>query len=349
MSSSSAAAALPPSFQAWRVHEQDDGTFVGAEETIHISDEAKTKDDSGIWIRVTHSSLNFKDALSASGNKGVTRNYPHTPGIDAAGIRLDTNEPVLVTGYDLGMNTDGGFGEYIQVPSADWIVDIPRQWQPQNDAASAARTSMIYGTAGLTAGLLVQKLVAMANAVPGQTVAVTGASGAVGSVVTELLGRCLGMHVVAITGKSSAANQEFLKTLGAAEIVGREVLEPSKKPLLKPRFDHAIDTVGGAPLAELLKQIKPDGAVACCGNAAGLQLDTTVLPFILRGVSLLGVDSVQIDRARKTAIWQKLANEWACPHIEATAKDIGRKDLQTYLEAFAKGESSGKIVLDHSL
>mmetsp|Transcript_19291 Transcript_19291/g.39082 ORF Transcript_19291/g.39082 Transcript_19291/m.39082 type:complete len:371 (+) Transcript_19291:215-1327(+) len=343
-------ASLPKTFQAWRVNQQEDGTFLGSEQTLQTATDLASFAEGveTVTIQVSHSSLNFKDALSASGHKGVTRNFPHTPGIDAAGYVVDSDDdddddkkPVLLTGYDLGMNTDGGFGELIRVPK-NWVVDMPEPWT-QN-----LRTPMIYGTAGLTAALMVNKLVQRGEAVAGQTVAVTGATGAVGSVAVELLSR-LGYHVVAISGKASTV--EHLKTLGAHEVLGREeVLETSKKPLLKPRFDHAIDTVGGAPLVELLKQIKPDGSVACCGNAAGIGLpDATVLPFILRGVQLLGVDSVEIDVALKTAMWQKLAHEWACPVTEANAVDIGRHQLKEYLDKFLTGQSSGKVVLDHSM
>ncbi|MEQ9547762.1 MAG: YhdH/YhfP family quinone oxidoreductase [Marinobacter sp.] len=326
-------------FKAWRVQEQD-GEYVGSEQTLSTGDLPANE----VLIRVSHSSLNYKDALSASGNKGVTRKFPHTPGIDAAGevIESATGEPsvgsqVIVTGYDLGMNTDGGFGEYIRVPAA-WCVALPKGWE--------GRTAMIYGTAGLTAGLCVQKLLKM-GATPDQgKVAVSGASGAVGSVAVELLST-LGFEVVAISGKQDHAVE--LKALGASEVIGRDALAAEKKPMLKPVFANAVDTVGGQPLAELLKQILPGGSVSCCGLVAGPQLETTVLPFILRGVNLLGVDSVEIPLADKAAVWKKFAGEWACPKTEASARDVGRGQLDGALKAFLKGESSGKIVLDHAL
>lgn len=289
-------------------------------------------------IQVSHSSLNYKDALSATGNKGVTRNFPHTPGIDAVGTRQDTGESCLVTGYDLGMNTDGGFGERIRVPE-EWIISPVPFGKPE--------TAMIYGTAGLTAGLCVQKLLQMgANPFQGR-VLVTGSTGAVGSVAVELLAK-LGFEVVALTGKVDS-HKDALMELGAKEIVGRETLESTKKPLLRPSFANAIDTVGGTPLAEVLKQIQPGGSIACCGLVAGTQLETTVLPFILRGVNLLGVDSVEIPLADKKAVWDKLATDWSCPKTEASAVEIGRHELDAYLKAFLKGQSSGKIVLNHSL
>ncbi|MEO9525246.1 MULTISPECIES: YhdH/YhfP family quinone oxidoreductase [Marinobacter] len=325
-------------FKAWRVEEHD-GSYVGSEQTLNTADLPEGE----VLIRVSHSSLNYKDALSASGNKGVTRSFPHTPGIDAAGEvvedasgKLASGTAVLVTGFDLGMNTDGGFGEYIRVPTG-WCVPMPAGWD--------ARTAMIYGTAGLTAGLCVQKLLTM-GAQPAQgPVAVSGASGAVGSVAVELLAK-LGFEVVAISGKADHAAD--LKALGASDVVGREALSEEKKPMLKPVYGNAVDTVGGTPLAELLKQIKPGGSVSCCGLVAGPQLQTTVLPFILRGVNLLGVDSVEIPLADKQAVWDKFSGDWACPKTEQSARDIGRSELDAALKAFLGGASVGKTVLDHS-
>ena len=326
-------------FKAWRVEEQD-GAYKGAEQTLSIRDLPPGE----VLIKVSHSSLNYKDALSASGNKGVTRSFPHTPGIDAAGevVESATGTPavgsqVIVTGYDLGMNTDGGFGEYIRVPSA-WCVSAPAGWESE--------TAMVYGTAGLTAGLSVQKLLTMGARPEQGKVVVSGASGAVGSIAVELLAK-LGFEVVAISGK--ADHIESLKELGATEVVGRDALAEDKKPMLKPAFANAVDTVGGSPLAELLKQIQPGGSASCCGLVAGTQLQTTVLPFILRGVNLLGVDSVEIPLAEKEAVWKKFAGDWKCPKAEASAKRIGRADLDEALQAFLKGESAGKIVLDHAI
>lgn len=324
-------------YQAWRVHEKD-GQYVGAEETCRIADLPENE----VLIRVSHSSLNYKDALSASGNKGVSRNFPHTPGIDAAGEVIESGgtpgvgSQVIVTGYDLGMNTPGGFGEYIRVP-AQWCVEMPAGWD--------ARKAMVYGTAGLTAGLCVGKLLRMGAAPEQGPVVVTGASGAVGTVAVEILAG-LGFSVTAVSGKADHA--QALKDLGASEVVGREALEASAKPMLKPTFANAVDTVGGAPLAELLKQIQPGGSVSCCGLVAGPKVETTVMPFILRGVNLLGVDSVEIPLMDKQAVWQKLSSDWACPKTEAAARDIGRSELDSALKAFLKGESSGKIVLDHT-
>ena len=326
-------------YKAWQVSEHE-GRYSGREVSLDTADLPA----GDVLIRVSHSSLNYKDAMSASGSKAVTRSYPHTPGIDAAGEVIESanggpavGTQVLVTGYDLGMNTAGGFGEFIRVP-ANWCIAMPDGW--------AAKTAMTYGTAGLTAGLCVHKLLTM-GATPGQgKVAVSGASGAVGSVAVEILA-ILGFDVVAISGK--AEKEDMLRTLGAAKIVGRDTLDTQKKPLLKPLFANAVDTVGGAPLAEILKQLQPGGSVSCCGLVAGAEVPTTVLPFILRGVNLLGVDSVEIALADKQAIWDKLAGAWACPQTEKSVQVIGRSGLDTALNAFLAAQSSGKIVLDHGL
>lgn len=326
-------------YKAWRVQEKD-GEYVGNIETMDTAD----LPEGDVLIHVTHSSLNYKDALSASGNKGVTREYPHTPGIDAAGEVIESNtdqytvgQQVIVTGYDLGMNTDGGFGEYIRVP-AGWVVAVPKGWD--------AHKAMVYGTAGLTAGLCVNKLLKMGAKPEQGPVVVTGASGSVGTVAVEILSG-LGFDVTAVSGKPDQA--EHLRQLGAKEIVGRDSLDPEKKPLLKPKFANAVDTVGGSPLAELLKQIKPGGSVACCGLVAGMKVETTVAPFILRGINLLGVDSVEIPLPEKHEIWGKLAHDWACQVTENSAKSIGKADLNEALQAFLKGTSAGKVVLDHSV
>jgi acrylyl-CoA reductase (NADPH) len=325
-------------FRAWRVSEKE-GQFSG-EVTERRFEDLPAGD---ALIRVDHSSLNFKDALSASGNKGVTREFPHTPGIDAAGevVRADGSEfppgaKVIVTGYDLGMNTDGGFGEYIRVP-ASWCVNLPGEW--------TSRTAMAYGTAGLTAALCIDKLLHAGLETGQGPVLVTGASGGVGSVAVELLSK-LGFEVVAVSGKVDQA--EALESLGAARVEGRDLLEESKKPVLKPEFAGAVDTVGGSTLAEIIKRLKPAGSVAACGLAGGTAVPTAVFPFILRGVNLLGVDSVEIPLEKKQAMWQKLAGDWRCEKTEAQAREIGFDELPEALSAFLKGQARGRVVLAHS-
>lgn len=326
-------------YQAWRVHEND-GQYKGAVETLDTADLPQ----GDVLICVTHSSLNYKDALSASGNKGVTRNFPHTPGIDAAGEVIESaggqfsvGQQVLVTGYDLGMGTAGGYGEYIRVP-AEWVVVMPKGW--------SAHTAMVYGTAGLTAGLCVSKLLRMGAEPEKGPVLVTGATGAVGTVAVEILST-LGFKVTAMTGKAGMVDD--LKALGATDVVGRDLLETQRKPMLKPQFAAAVDTVGGEPLAEVLKQLLPGGSVACCGLVAGMEVPTTVFPFILRGINLLGVDSVEIPLADKEAVWARLSGDWACGKTEKNAREIGKEELGDALAAFLKGESSGSVVLAHSI
>ena len=324
-------------FKAWRVHDID-GRFEGGVETRNTTDLPEGE----VLIKVSHSSLNYKDALSASGHKGVTRNYPHTPGIDAAGRVVESavsdfepGQQLIVTGYDLGMNTDGGFGAYIRVPAA-WCLAMPEGWD--------AHTAMCYGTAGLTAALSVDKLLIMGLAAGDRPVLVTGASGAVGSVAVELLAR-LGFQVEAMTSRTDQVGR--LRELGATDIVGRELLNEEKRPLQKPRYAAVLDTVGGAPLAESLKWVVPGGSVSTCGMVGGTAVNTTVFPFILRGVNLLGVDSVEIPLAYKARMWRNLASDWQCPHTEASAQEIGLEDLAAHLKAFLEGRSPGKVVLRH--
>lgn len=290
------------SFKAIQVREEQ-GSYRA--ELIE-KDDFPALEEGQVRIAVAYSSLNYKDALSASGNKGVTRNYPHTPGIDAAGEVVASNcdhchvgDAVIVTGYDLGMNTDGGLAEQIQIPGS-WALAMP-------DGLDAAE-AMALGTAGLTAGLCVDKLQRQLGELQGQRIAVTGASGGVGSVAVALLSK-LGARVTAISGKGE--RYPMLKQLGAEQCCSPDIFDDAaRKAMVKPQFDAAVDTLGGEPLSNLLKMIAPEGAVACCGMAAGTDIESSVFPFILRGVSLLGVDSVEIPAFRKAEIWQRFAGPW---------------------------------------
>lgn len=297
--------------------------------------------DGDLLIRVSYSSLNYKDALSTLGNPGVTRNFPHTPGIDAVGDveasasdSFAVGDQVIVTGYDLGMNTDGGLAEYIRVP-ASWALPLP--------AGLTARQAMVLGTAGLTAGLCVEKLLHMGAAPEHGEVLVTGATGGVGSVAVALLSR-LGFSVAASTGKP--AQEAMLRDLGASAIVARDELsEAVKKPLLKPRWHYAIDCVGGDTLVNVLKSIMPGGSVACCGLAGSADLPTSVLPFILRDINLLGVDSVDITLQRKQAIWQRFAGEWALENLEPMVTQVNLEQAVNYLSQFVSGKVAGRIIV----
>jgi putative YhdH/YhfP family quinone oxidoreductase len=285
--------------------------------------------------------LNYKDALSASGNKGVTRNYPFVPGIDAAGIITDGNssqfedgDEVIVTGYDMGMNTPGGFGEYINVP-ANWVVK-----KPINLTAIEA---MSIGTAGLTAAASVLKI-QKSSGESDLPVLVSGATGGVGSIGVMLMSK-LGFEVSALTGKSSSTN--FLQSIGANNIILRdEYLEAPSKPMEKPLFSSAIDTVGGNILSRMLPQISPHGVVACCGNVAGIEVNTTVFPFILRGIMLAGIDSAESPIEFKTKIWNKFANEWRLD-LSSVIKVVTKENLQQEIDLILKGGQQGRVVLKH--
>lgn len=326
------------SFKAFEVAETSDRHFQGKIVERSLDDLPA----GGVLIRVCYSSLNYKDALSASGNKGVTRNFPHTPGIDAAGkveesatTAFKPGDEVIVIGYDLGMNTAGGFGQYIRVP-ADWVVPCP--------AGLTLHESMILGTAGFTAALCVEKLRVNGVAPGSGPVLVTGATGGVGIVAVTLLHK-LGYEVVASTGKQES--HALLRKLGASAVIDRvELGEENPKPLLKEQWGGAVDVVGGETLANVIKSIRYGGSVACCGLVQSPAFKATVLPFILRGVNLLGVDSVQLPLATKAALWQKLAGEWKLPGLDSFCHDISLNELDAALKTVLKGGATGRFVLN---
>lgn len=293
-----------------------------------------------VLVRVHYSSLNYKDALSASGNRGVTRNYPHTPGIDAAGVvehsdaeGFAAGDEVIVTGYDLGMNTFGGLADYIRVP-ASWLIKRP--------VGLSLREAMILGTAGFTAGLCVHKLL-RAGLQPGDgDILVTGATGGVGSVAVKLLSQ-LGYRVVAATGKAEQA--AFLQQLGAAEVVDRSVLaEGTGKPMLKSRWAGAVDTVGGEILFNVIKSLNYGGSVACCGLTAGTDFAGNVFPFILRGVNLLGVDSVELPLVAKASMWDMLSLQWKMD-LEALVEEISLEQVPQAMAQILAGQQKGRVLV----
>lgn len=295
-----------------------------------------------LLIRVAWSSLNYKDALSATGNPGVTRHFPHTPGIDAAGTvescsdgSFAIGQQVLVTGYDLGMNTNGGFGQYIRVPSA-WAVPLPE--------GLSLRESMVLGTAGFTAALSVLKLSASGTTPEQGEILVTGASGGVGSIAVALLAKA-GYRVTAATGKP--AEEGILKKLGAADVMHRdELLKGAERPMLKERWASAVDVAGGATLAAVLKATRYGGTVTCCGLAGSAELNMNVFPFILRGVSLVGIDSVQCPMALRRQVWQKLATEWKLDNLAAAVQEIPLEGLEAAIAAMLRGEAKGRTVVN---
>ncbi len=324
-------------FKAFWVEKND-------EAVNHSIIERKTDDlpAGEVLIKVAFSSLNFKDALSAKGMPGVTRDYPHTPGIDASGtvVNSQSNEysegdEVIVTGYDLGMNTAGGFGQYIRVP-AKWVIKMPD--------GLTLEDSMILGTAGLTAGLCVDKLIRMGAGPEDGPVLVTGATGGVGSIAVMLLAK-LGYEVVAMSGK--AAQKDFLVSLGASRMIGREELaEANPRPMLATTWAHAVDTVGGDILSNIIKGLKDGGSVAICGLVASPKFDVTVLPFILRGVNVLGVDSVEISRAKKAQIWQLFATTWKLEKLGLVRIETGLDGLSAAIDRIFTGQMVGRTLVN---
>lgn len=329
--------ALPQTFKAMVVSETAEKTFVREIKQRALNDLPGGE----LIVEVKYSSLNYKDALSATGNKGVTRKYPHTPGIDAAGMVVDSTtklfavgDQVTVTGFDLGMNTSGGFGQYISVPAL-WATKLPQ--------GLTLKDSMSYGTAGLTAALCIIRLMASGLSKDAGEVLVTGATGGVGSVAVAILAK-LGFTVVAATGKSS--EHEFLTGLGAKAIISREEAnDTSGRPLQKPRWAGVVDTVGGNILATALKTTKYGGLVAACGNAMSHELNVNVFPFILRGVSLLGVDSVEIPMRARQMAWSKLAGEWKV-NIGSMVTEVSLEELSPKIDEILKGSIRGRVLVN---
>lgn len=322
-------------FKAYRVEEINE-KFISSIKELNFP----TIEKEEVLIKVYYSSLNYKDALSASGNKGVTRKYPHTPGIDAVGIIEKSNsksfsvgEKVIVTSYDLGMNTGGGFGEYIKVP-ADWVVQLPEKME--------MKEAMLIGTAGLTAGISVLRLVETVNPKDGKIV-VSGATGGVGSIAVSILSK-LGYSVVAITGKKS--EESYLKSIGASEILLRDEIENFKnRPLLKTSFAGGIDTVGGVILENIIKSTQPLGVVTCCGNVASPKLELTVFPFILRGISLIGIDSQDYPMQYRKKVWEMLSDEWKIDDELLASSEITLEGLNEKIDLMLNGKLKGRTII----
>jgi acrylyl-CoA reductase (NADPH) len=325
-------------FNALVVEENADNTYSKSVCQRSVSDLPSNE----LLIEVHYSSLNFKDAMSAGGNKRITQHYPHTPGIDAAGIVLsDTSgtftagQKVLVFGYDLGMNTPGGLGQMISIP-ANWAVSCPE--------TLSLKEAMIYGTGGLTAALCIQKLEKLGAKPSDGPVAVTGATGGVGSMSVALLTQ-LGYEVIAFSGKPEQS--EHLKALGASDVQHRDTINKVQdKPVGRELWANAIDTLGGDYLANILKQLKAGGAVTSCGLASSPNLSLTVIPFITRGVSLLGVDSVYIPLADKVHIWQRVATDMKLPNLEQYCEEITLAQTPEYLDRFFQAKVVGRYVVN---
>ena len=323
-------------FKALVVEELSPKTYVRTIKTL--STDALPPGD--LLIRVNYSSLNYKDALSATGNRGVTRKFPHTPGIDAAGVVVESataefkqGDEVIVTSYDLGMNTAGGFGQYIRVPS-EWAVKLPR--------GLTQKESMMFGTAGFTAGMSVDQIIATLEPSMGE-ILVTGATGGVGSLSVAILSK-LGFEVVGVTGKKTG--DDFLKGLGAKRTIARdEATDTSGKPLLKNQWAGVIDTVGGDILATAIKSTSPWGVVTCCGNVASPDLPINVFPFILRGVRLIGIDSQNCPMALRKSVWARLAVDWKFNMLESLAREVTLDGLDSEIDLILAGKQQGRIIV----
>ena len=329
---------MDKTFNAITVEEKKSGEFFQSikERNIYHLPEGD------LLIRVKYSSLNYKDSLSYSGNKGVTKIYPHTPGIDAMGIvefsnTKDFNEgdKVIVTGYDLGMNTPGGFGEYIRVPR-EWVTLLPDNLGDSE--------SMILGTAGMTAGLCVNAI-QKKHKIQGKKAVVTGSTGGVGCIAVMLLAK-LGADVTAITGKINS--KDFLHSLGAKEVLLRnDYLNSVKKPLGKGVWDIAVDVAGGKMLSALIANMKYGGIITCCGLVDSPSFTSSVFPFILRGINLIGIDSAENPINKKAEIWNNFANHWKLDVIQNISKNVDMYGMMDEINTILEGRQIGRVVLKH--
>ncbi|MBL4706827.1 MAG: YhdH/YhfP family quinone oxidoreductase [Flavobacteriales bacterium] len=324
-------------YKAFVIREEKDGSFSRGIENKSIG----LLPEGDVLIKVKYAALNYKDALSSSGHKGITRNYPHTPGVDACGIvemsessDFNVGDAVIVTSYDFGMNTSGGFQEYIRVP-ATWPVILPNNMTLEE--------SMVLGTAGFTAALSLYKMEQNGQEPSMGPVLVTGSTGGVGSMAVAILAQN-GYEVVAASGKKEA--HEYLKNLGATSIISREAVDDkSGRPLLKNQWAGAIDTVGDNTLATCIKACGRNGSIAVCGLVQSHKLETTVYPFILNGVNVLGIETAETPRKIRLKIWELLANEWKPKHLDAIKKIIRLNDLEEYIQLMLNGQSKGRVLV----
>ena len=325
-------------FKAMLVEEYEKGKYSREITERKLSD----LPENDVLIKVSYSSLNYKDALSAGGHKGITRQYPHTPGIDASGTVVESGSPdiqqgekVLVTGYDLGMNTPGGFAQYISVP-AEWVVKLPEEL--------SLKEAMMYGTAGFTAGISIFELQEHDISPYSGSILVTGASGGVGSLACGMLSKA-GYKVIASSGKNS--DTAFFESLGVSKLTGREEMEDEpKKPLLSKRWKGAIDTIGGETLQTAVKSADHRGVVCTMGNVLSDKFSLTVYPFILRGVKLVGIDSASRPMNERKYIWSKIASDWKIDNYEQHIKEVSLEELSGEIDLILQGKQKGRIIVN---
>lgn len=324
-------------FKAFVVRENESGDFTRSIEDKKINELPEGE----VVIRVKYAALNYKDALSSSGHKGITRQFPHTPGVDACGVveACDTDDfnvgdEVIVTSYDFGMNTSGGFQEYIRVP-AKWPVKLPK--------GLSLEDSMVLGTGGFTAALSLYKMEQNGQEPSMGSILVTGSTGGVGSMAVAILAQN-GYEVIAASGKADA--HDYLKKLGATKIISREEADDkSRRPLLRYQWAGAIDTVGDNTLATCIKACGRNGSIAVCGLVESPDLKTTVYPFILNGVNVLGIETAETPRAIRLKIWELLADQWKPKHLQEIKKIISLDELDAHIQLMLKGQSKGRVLV----
>ena len=324
------------SYRAFRIH-NDKAGYHARIENLPLADPAEGE----VLIRTRYSSVNFKDALAGTGKGKILRQFPLVGGVDSAGqvaasadVRFREGDEVVVTGYGLSATHDGGYAEYLRVP-ADWVVPLP--------AGLDTFAAMALGTAGFTAAFALYRMETNGQRPDLGPVVVTGASGGVGCIAVDLLSR-VGYEVTAVSGKRE--EREFLGLLGAKEILGRDELPGGSRPLESAIWGGAIDNVGGEMLAQLTRTMKPWGNIASIGLAGGHELHTTVMPFILRGVSLLGVESVDCPYAIRKELWRRLAGEWKPPHLQQIVSEVvPLDDLPDVFERMLSGKTRGRILV----
>lgn len=298
-------------------------------------------DQGDVTIRVAYSSVNYKDALAATGAGKIIRRFPCVGGIDLSGTVLDSGDarfkpgdPVIATSFDIGVAHHGGYAEVARVPG-DWVIPLP--------VGLSLYEAMALGTAGFTAALAIVRMEENGLKPANGPVIVTGATGGVGSLALDMLAN-LGYHVVALTGKESEAG--YLRSLGAAEIMLRQNLDLAKiRPLDKARWAGAVDNLGGDILAWIASTMAQGGTIASIGLAASMTLNTTVAPFILRGVSLLGIDSGYIREPYRSGVWQRLASDLKPPHLASMSRAIGFDELPAVFAEYIAGQAKGRVVV----
>ncbi|MEZ0481485.1 YhdH/YhfP family quinone oxidoreductase [Planococcus sp. SSTMD024] len=323
-------------FKAIVIKEQGDEVTYGVEQ---IGEEQLSQGD--VLVKVAYSSINYKDMLAVQKKGGVIRDYPMIPGIDFSGTivhtadeRFQEGQEVIVTGFEMGMSHTGGFAEYARVP-AGWIVPLPN--------GLSLKDAMVFGTAGFTAALSIQALEQHGmDPKNDPALLVTGSTGGVGSVALQILSKIGYTNITALVRKDHQV--DVAKSLGATQVIFPDDLGELKKPLNKQKFDYVLDTVGGDVASVIIPQISYGGSMSMCGNAAGLQLTATVLPFILRGVNLLGIDSVNVPIEKRGAIWDKMAADWNITQTALT-DEVSLEQVPETIEAIKNGKHLGRTIV----